>query len=156
MHKPKEPRTKQQRLSLLLWFRLARFYNQSNRMSNEHVKPYDLTISQFDLLVQTQANQPISQMDLAEKLLVTKGSITQMLAKLEQRDLIKKEQDWRIKRISLTEKGELLMQQARPDQSAFQSSLFSSLTRDEQKQLNILLKKIQKGIESHTNQEDEQ
>ncbi|MDQ0206004.1 MarR family winged helix-turn-helix transcriptional regulator [Alkalicoccobacillus murimartini] len=144
---------KKQRLSLLLWFRIARFFNQSNRMSNEHVKSFDLTISQFDLLVQTQANQPISQMDLASKLLVTKGSITQALVKLEQRDLIQRQQEWRVKRISLTEKGEELLDKALPKQSAFQSSLFSTLTREEQKQLNDLLKKLQKGIESHTNQE---
>lgn len=140
-----------ERLSLLLWFRLARFYHQSNRLSNDNVGQFDLTISQFDLLVQTQANQPISQMDLAEKLLVTKGSITQMLAKLEQRNLIKREQEWRIKRISLTDEGEALMKEARPDQSAFQSSLFNPLTSDEQKQLNTLLKKLQKGIEPQTN-----
>ncbi|TSB46991.1 MarR family winged helix-turn-helix transcriptional regulator [Alkalicoccobacillus porphyridii] len=143
--------TTTQRLSILLWFRIAKFYHQSNKLSNEHVKAYDLSISQFDLLAQTYANQPISQMDLAEKLLVTKGSITQMLAKLEQRELIKREQQWRVKHISLTEKGKELMEKALPDQSAFQSSLFSSLTTEEQKQLNHLLKKLQKGMTSQSN-----
>lgn len=71
------------RLGLLLWFRLAQFYNRSNQLSNQHLKKWNLSIAQFDLLVQVGVHQPISQQGLAEKLLVTKGNITQMVVKME-------------------------------------------------------------------------
>lgn len=137
-------RSHKERLSLLLWFRLARFYNQSIRLSNQHLKKWDLTIAQFDLLVQIGAHQPISQQELAEKLLVTKGNMTQMLAKVEKSGLIERKQEWRTKLISLTEKGEQLFEEIVPIQEQFQAAQFHSLTKDEQKQLLTLLKKLQK------------
>lgn len=137
-------RSHKERLSLLLWFRLARFYNQSIRLSNQHLKKWDLTIAQFDLLVQIGAHQPISQQELAEKLLVTKGNMTQMLAKVEKAGLIERKQEWRTKLISLTEKGEQLFEEIVPIQEQFQAAQFQALTKDEQKQLLTLLKKLQK------------
>ncbi len=34
----------------LIWLRLIRFTNQSNQMSNEFLKRFDLTTAQFDVL----------------------------------------------------------------------------------------------------------
>lgn len=137
-------RSQEERLSLLLWFRLARFYHQSIRLSNQHLKEWDLSIAQFDLLVQIGAHQPLSQQELAEKLLVTKGNMTQMLVKMEKGGLIHRQQEWRTKLISLTEKGEQIFQTVVPIQEKFQASQFQGLDKDEQKQLLTLLKKLQK------------
>jgi DNA-binding MarR family transcriptional regulator len=135
-------RTQNVRLGLLLWFRIARFYNQSNRLSNQHVKKWGLTIAQFDLLVQVGANQPLSQQELAEKLLVTKGNITQMLGKMEKLGLIERKHEWRTKRITLTQKGEQIFEEVVPKQELFQALQFQALTKEEQKQLLFLLKKL--------------
>ncbi|WP_035425741.1 MarR family winged helix-turn-helix transcriptional regulator [Halalkalibacterium ligniniphilum] len=133
-----------ERLGLLLWFRLARFYNRSNRLSNHHLKKWNITISQFDLLVQIGAHQPISQQELAEKLLVTKGNMTQAVVKLEKQGLIQRKQVWRTKLISLTATGEQLYKEVVPIQQQFQAAQFDVLTKEEQKQLLTLLKKLQK------------
>ncbi|GAE24522.1 transcriptional regulator [Halalkalibacter wakoensis JCM 9140] len=130
------------RLGLLLWFRLARFYNESNRKSNQHVKSWGLTIAQFDLLAQIGVHQPISQQELAEKLFVSKGNITQMLVKLEKLELVERKQEWRVKRITLTPKGEQLFQDVVPKQERFQAAQFAKLDYHEQKQLLSLLKKL--------------
>jgi DNA-binding MarR family transcriptional regulator len=135
-------RTQDVRLGLLLWFRIARFYNLSNRLSNQHVKKWGLTIAQFDLLVQVGANQPLSQQELADKLLVTKGNITQMLGKMEKLGLIERKHEWRTKRITLTQKGEQIFEEVVPKQELFQASQFQALTKEEQKQLLFLLKKL--------------
>ncbi|WP_088102029.1 MarR family winged helix-turn-helix transcriptional regulator [Halalkalibacter urbisdiaboli] len=137
-------RSKQQeeRMGLLLWFRLARFYNQSIRLSNRHLKKWELTIAQFDLLVQIGAHQPISQQALADKLFVTKGNMTQLISKLEKQGYVKREQEWRTKHIKLTPIGEKLYNDVVPQQEAFQSAQFQSLTKQEQKQLLNLLKKL--------------
>ncbi|WP_332628983.1 MarR family winged helix-turn-helix transcriptional regulator [Halalkalibacter flavus] len=135
-------KTKDIRLGLLLWFRLARFYNQSNRLSNQHLKKWGLTIAQFDLLAQVGALQPISQQELADKLLVSKGNITQMLAKMEKLELILRKQEWRTKRISLTTKGQKLYEEVIPLQESFQAAQFEKLDRTEKKQLLSILKKL--------------
>ncbi|WP_210610059.1 MarR family winged helix-turn-helix transcriptional regulator [Priestia flexa] len=135
---------REERLGLLLWFRISRFYNQSIRESNQHLKKWNLTAAQFDVLVQVGSYERLSQQDLAEKLFVTKGNITQLLNKIEKMGLIKRDQEWKTKYISLTEKGQQLFQEVVPDQEQFQSAQFSALNTEEKKVLLKLLKNLQK------------
>ena len=130
------------RLDLMLWFRLSRIYNQSIRLSNQHLNKWGLTAAQFDVLVQVGMNNKVSQQELGEKLFVTKGNITQLLQKMEKMELIQREQDWKIKYVSLTKQGIELFQEVVPEQETFQASQFKNLTREEKKQLNNLLKKL--------------
>jgi len=132
------------RLGVLLWFRLSRFYNNSNRKSNQHLKEYGLNVAQLDLLAQIGHNKSISQQELADKLLVTKGNITQLLKKMEEQNLIERKQEWKTKFVSLTEKGLKLYSEVIPKQETFQAAQFDSLTEAEKKQFLNLLKKIQK------------
>ncbi|TES52877.1 MarR family transcriptional regulator [Halalkalibacterium halodurans] len=118
---------------------------QSNKRSNQHLKKWGLSISQFDLLVQIGTHQPLSQQELAERLLVTKGNMTHALGKLEKLGLVKREQEWRTKLITLTEKGESLLADVLPEQQRFQAAQFDSLTNEEQLELLRLLKKLQKS-----------
>ena len=72
----------------LIWLRLIRFTNQSNQMSNEFLKRFDLTTAQFDVLLQIRTYQPLTQMELAEKVTVTQGGISRMLTRLEKKDIL--------------------------------------------------------------------
>ncbi len=132
------------RLGILLWFRLSRFYNNSNRKSNHHLKKFGLNVAQLDLLAQIGHNKSISQQELADKLLVSKGNITQLLKKMEEQNLIERKQEWKTKYVSLTEKGLKLYNEVIPKQEMFQAEQFDSLTEVEKKQFLNLLKKIQK------------
>jgi len=137
--------TKDKRLALLIWFRLARFYNQSIRMTNHHLKQWDLTMAQFDALNQIGLHQPITQQQLGEKLEVTKGNITQLLKRMEAASLIRREKEWKTKYITLTEEGQALYEEVVPLQEQFQIEQFCSLDGEEQEQLLHLLKKLQKS-----------
>ena len=137
--------TKDKRLALLIWFRLARFYNQSIRMTNHHLKQWDLTMAQFDALNQIGLHQPITQQKLGEKLEVTKGNITQLLKRMEAASLIRREQEWKTKYIALTEEGQALYEEVVPLQEQFQIEQFCGLDGEEQEQLLHLLKKLQKS-----------
>lgn len=130
------------RMELMIWFRLSRFYNHSIRLSNQHLKEWGLTAAQFDVLVQVGLNNKISQQELGDKLFVTKGNITQLLQKMEGMDLILREQEWKTKYLSLTEKGSALFQEVVPHQEQFQASQFEKLDAGEKKELIRLLKKI--------------
>ncbi|MFE4760745.1 MarR family winged helix-turn-helix transcriptional regulator [Bacillus mycoides] len=132
----------------LIWLRLIRFTNQSNQMSNEFLKRFDLTTAQFDVLMQIRIYQPLTQMELAEKVTVTQGGISRMLTRLEKEEYIVRKQDWKTKMISLTEKGEAVLERALPEQLAFQSSFFDDvLDEEEQKILYALMTKVHKHSE---------
>ncbi|OMD61901.1 MarR family winged helix-turn-helix transcriptional regulator [Paenibacillus odorifer] len=134
--------TEDNKLSLLIWLRLVRVYDNSNDLSNEFLKQFDLTVSQFDALVQILLHQPVTQMDIAEHLTITKGGVSHMLGRLEKEGWVERKQDWKVKYISLTEKGQALIEKVLPLQSDFQASLFDPLTDDEKKVFYSMLKKI--------------
>ncbi|ALC82667.1 MULTISPECIES: MarR family winged helix-turn-helix transcriptional regulator [Bacillus] len=133
-----------ERIGILLWFRLSRFYNQSIRETNQHLKNWDLSAAQFDVLAQVGSHKRLSQQELAKKLLVTKGNITQLLNKMEELGLVKREQEWKTKYLSLTDNGKALFDEVVPKQEHFQAAQFNELNHEEKKQLLELLKKIQK------------
>ncbi|KIY20643.1 MarR family winged helix-turn-helix transcriptional regulator [Mesobacillus subterraneus] len=130
----------------LIWLRLTRFTHQSNLLSNEFLKQFDLTTAQFDVLMQISTYEPLTQCDLAEKVTVTQGGISRMLARLEKDGLIERRQEWKTKTISLTNKGREKLNNAFDAQLAFQSSFFDeSLSKEEQKILYSLMSRVQKN-----------
>lgn len=136
---------KKHSISSLIWLRMARFVQRSNQLSNEFLQVYGLTAAQFDVLTQIEAHQPIPQMDLAEKLTVSRGGISRMLTRLEKEGWIKRDQDWKIKYISLTEKGKTLLEKVYPDQLAFQTAMFDEVLEESEKRtLYRILTKLHK------------
>ncbi|RRN68464.1 MarR family transcriptional regulator [Peribacillus simplex] len=128
----------------MLWFRITRIYNQSIREFNQHFKKWNLTAAQFDILVQVGSHERLSQQELANKLFVTKGNITQLLRKMVDLGLINREQEWKTKYLSLTEVGKEFFYEVVSKQEQFQASQFSNLNYKEKEQLLDLLMKIQK------------
>jgi len=129
----------------LIWLRLMRFTNQSNQMSNAFLKRFGLTTAQFDALMQIRAYQPLTQMELAEKVTVTQGGISRMLERLEKEGYIVRKQDWKTKTIRLTERGEAVLELAMPEQLAFQTSFFEEvLSKEEQQTLYTLMTRVHK------------
>ncbi|UNK17884.1 MarR family transcriptional regulator [Paenibacillus sp. N3/727] len=129
----------------LIWLRLIRFTNQSNQMSNEFLKRFDLTTAQFDVLAQIHVYQPLTQIELAEKVTVTQGGISRMLARLEKEGYIARKQEWKTKTISLTEKGTEILEEAMPAQLGFQSSFFDDILNEEEKKtLYTLMTRVHK------------
>lgn len=139
---------KKNTLGSLIWLRITRFTHQSNKLSNEFLKQYDLTAAQFDVLIQISTYEPLTQSELAEKVTVTQGGISRMLARLEKDKLIQRKQEWKTKTISLTTKGRKKLDQAFKAQLTFQSSFFEDcLTKKEQKTLLSLMSRVQKNSE---------
>ncbi|WRS97004.1 MarR family transcriptional regulator [Lysinibacillus fusiformis] len=132
-------------LGTLTWIRMMRFTAQSNQLSNEFLKRFDLTTAQFDVLIQIKNYAPITQCQLAEKVTVTQGGMSRMLARLEKEGLIERKQNWKTKAISLTAKGEQMIDAATPSQLHFQSSFFEDvLTDEEMKTLYKVMTKLEK------------
>lgn len=137
---------KKNTLGSLIWLRIVRFTHQSNLLSNDFLKQFDLTTAQFDVLMQISVYEPITQRELAEKVTVTQGGISRMLSRLEKEGLIHRQQEWKTKNITLTEKGRKKLEEAFDAQLKFQTSFFEeSLTKEEQKTLLKLMTKVQKN-----------
>ncbi|MGX1901666.1 MarR family winged helix-turn-helix transcriptional regulator [Thermolongibacillus altinsuensis] len=132
-------------LSLKLFVVLAR----AHKVVAEHVKNdiqrYGLNPTEFgvlDLLYHKGA-QPIQQ--IGEKILLTSGSMTYVIDKLEEKGYIVRkrcEKDRRITYAVITEKGKALMDDIFPQHTEKITELFQTLSIEEKAEAIELLKKI--------------
>ncbi|WP_419961827.1 MarR family winged helix-turn-helix transcriptional regulator [Psychrobacillus sp. BM2] len=129
--------------STSLWFSLVRVHKKNITGTTQLLKGWNLTNAQMDIISRVAESGQLSQQELADKLLVTKGNITQLLQKLEQMKLVKKEKDWKTNYISLTEEGRKIYEQLTPVLEEFQTDYFQNLSIDEKKQLLNLIRKIE-------------
>jgi DNA-binding MarR family transcriptional regulator len=137
------------RSGVLAWMRLARIYHKVDRATAEHLRAFDLSVAQFDVLAQVGANEGLSQNALAEALLVTKGNVCQLLDRMEARGLIERRpaRTGRGNQLYLTEEGSRLNRRAVPAQEDLVARIFSNLSPDEQDQLLGLLRKLDRSLD---------
>ena len=136
------------RMGVALWGRIARLYMRNVRQGAARLRAHDLSVAQFDVLAQIgahEAHERLTQQELARRLLVTEGNITQLLDRLEERGLISRCREGRIKRLVLTADGRRLRDLTVPDQERFQADQFAALTEDERRTLLRLLGKLQRA-----------
>lgn len=129
-------------LAVLAWMRLAHVFQKVNRASAAYLRAYGLSVAQFDVLAQVGAAEGITQQELADLLLVTKGNICQLLGRMEQRGLIERRQEGRANRLYLTDSGRRLADKVVAGQEALIGEQFAALAPAEQRQLLALLRKL--------------
>ncbi len=132
--------------ALLAWLRLARVYQKVDRASAEHLRPWGLTVAQFDVLAQVGAAEGLSQGELAERLLVTKGNVTQLLDRLEHVGLVERRHEGRINRLYLTAQGCHLVADVVPSQEELIVGLFATLPAAEQEGLLATLRRLDHAL----------
>jgi DNA-binding MarR family transcriptional regulator len=131
---------------LLAWLRLARVFQKVDRVSAAHLRRYGLTVAQFDVLAQIGAEEGMTQQELADSLLVTKGNVCQLLDRMERTGLLVRRQEGRTNRLFLTEDGRALCARTVPDQERTVVGLFAALSQEEQAELLRLLRKLDHAI----------
>lgn len=133
--------------AVLAWLRLARVFQKVDRASAEHLRAWGLSMAQFDVIAQVGSAEGITQQELADKLLVTKGNICQLLDRLEQHGFIRRSQQGRVNHLFLTDAGHRLYQEAVPAQETFITQQFSPLAPEEQAQLLAILRKLDHALD---------
>ncbi len=123
------------------WVRVTRLHQNLDHRSEENFRGLGLNSAWFDVLANVGAREGLTQRELADSLLVTKGNISQLMTKLEAANLIERRADGRALRLYLTEAGRELRGRAVPRQEALLTESLSRLTPDEQKELIRLLRK---------------
>ncbi len=137
------PHTARKReIAVLAWMRLARVFQKIDRASAEHLYAWNVSVAQFDVIAQVGSAEGITQQELADRLLVTKGNICQLLDRLEQHGLIRRRKLGRVNHLFLTEAGQRLYQEAVPAQEALIAGQFAVLSPEEQTHLLSLLRKL--------------
>jgi len=99
------------------------------------------------------AGEPLEPSVIAERLIITTGSMTSMLNTLEQRGLVRRQphpEDRRKLLISITAEGTAIVDGMTPAlHSRERTIICDALTEPEQRQLRMLLAKVQASIERH-------
>ncbi|MEN9203538.1 MAG: MarR family transcriptional regulator [Thermostichus sp. DG02_2_bins_29] len=125
---------------------LARAYQAFENYAGVHIRQMGLTSPQFDVLV-TLGNTPGMTMKvLAKKTLVTKGTLTGIVDRLEKKGLVRREvppENRRCFRIVLTEAGEKLFEEVFPAHVAYLKECFQKLDPAEIAQMQACLQRLQ-------------
>lgn len=123
--------------------------NQMNR----DVETHELSNSQIELLASTAYGDVCTSTELASKLCVSKANLTGLIARLEEKGLLKRdinEDDARSKLITVTAKGQKLVDQIVPNFIKFLSKTLENIPAKEKKSLEKNLKLIMTSIENRS------
>ncbi len=132
--------------SVLAWLRLCRIVQKIGRTQSTYLRTWDLNEAQFDVLAQIGASQGITQQQLADKLLVTKGNVSQLLSRMENLGLLTRCPEQRNNTLSLTEKGQRLYDSVVPAIEDLITEQFSALSAPEVLSLLRILRKLDRSL----------
>ena len=136
-------------INLKLVIAIARTYNQLFTKIEESLKPEGVTTTEFGVLehLYHKGKQPVQ--NIAEKILVTSGTITYIIDKLEKRGLVERircVEDKRVFYVTLTPEGENLISGVFKRHEDMLERLFSDLTLEQKENIHLDLVNFQKVI----------
>jgi DNA-binding MarR family transcriptional regulator len=124
---------------------LVQAYQAFEAHSAAHIKEMGLTMTQFDIVATLGNQPPMTCKELGEKTLVSKGTMTGVLERLEAKGLIEKlmnTDDGRSYKIGLSKAGNKLFQKVFPEHVEYLGKAFVKLSKKELEQAVIVLKKV--------------
>lgn len=127
----------------------ARSYNALFSRIEKQVQEYDLNSSEFGVLELLLNKGDQSVQKIAEKILVTSGTITYVINKLEKKELVirkKCEKDKRVFYVSLTQKGNELITHVFQKHVEFLEELLGNLDEEVKKDLVTNLFALQNSL----------
>lgn len=124
---------------------LVQAYQAFEAHSGSHIKEMDLTMTQFDIVATLGNQPPMTCKELGDKTLVSKGTMTGVLERLEAKGLIEKfvnDEDGRSYRIGLTKAGDKLFKKVFPEHVEYLSKAFGKLSKKELEQAVTVLQNV--------------
>lgn len=141
-----------ERLSTEAVINLLRANSLVSAELNQLLRPFDLSISTFNVLMILEGSKdPLCPHQIGERLLVTRGTVTGLLDSLESKKLITRSphpKDRRMLQIELTKKGRDLLQEVWRIHFPGEKQLMSCLTRKDKAELISILGKVQDALSS--------
>jgi MarR family 2-MHQ and catechol resistance regulon transcriptional repressor len=131
--------------ALSAFVKLVRAAESVSARIHRHLADAGLSISQFGVLEAIYHLGPLSQSEIAKKVLKSTGNITLVVDNLEKRDLVKRErqeEDRRYYAVRLTTKGRKLISGTFPRHAAKIMEEMGALSNAEQEALGDLCRKL--------------
>jgi MarR family transcriptional regulator, organic hydroperoxide resistance regulator len=125
---------------------LFRFHSRLERRSAEALAVHGVSLPQFDVLATLSHGEGITQQELAERLLVTKGNVVGLIDRVSAAGWVERRpdpEDRRANRLYLSDAGRQLVARAAPCQIALLRKVFGTLTEAELRQLHAMLERVE-------------
>ena len=132
-------------LPLRTWVRLLRVRDRIGRRLDRVFAAHGLTVAQFDVLATLGVRDGITQQELSELMLVTKGNVTGLIDRTEAVGWVERRpdpQDRRANRLFLTDRGRRLLAETMPDSQALIREIFGRLEPGQLQTLHDLLEPL--------------
>lgn len=129
---------------------LVRAYQAFDSYTERHIRQYGLTPPQFDVIATLGNTDGMSMGELAERTLVTKGTLTGIIDRLEAKHLVRREVPEGNRRsftVVLTPQGEAVFREVFPVHVAYMKERFEQLKPEELEHLQVLLTKLREAFE---------
>ncbi|HIK19246.1 MAG TPA: MarR family transcriptional regulator [Leptolyngbyaceae cyanobacterium M33_DOE_097] len=129
---------------------LARAYQAFSACSEAHLRPLELTPAQFDVVATLGNTNGLSMGELGEKTLITKGTLTGVIDRLEKKQIVQREVppgDRRSVIVRLTPAGEALFEEIFPAHINYLKERFERLEPSELELLRVLLSRLRQALD---------
>lgn len=118
-----------------------------DKISNQLLAPYDLTPTQFKILMLLYKEPPytVRQIDLEKYFSMTNPTVTGIMQNLEKKDMVARvpnPQDGRSKVLALTQRAHDMRRELLALADTLEQSMTKNLSDEEKQQLTMLLKKM--------------
>lgn len=137
------------RKPVLAWLHLARVFARLEQAHQTLLRRHEMSVAQFDVLSHVCADPGLSQQELADRLLVTKGNVCGMLDRLGESGWVERRQavdDRRVNRLYPTEGGRQRFRCVAPKLEGAIAEQLGILSAEELVALRNLLGKLDRGL----------
>ncbi|MCQ6559395.1 MarR family winged helix-turn-helix transcriptional regulator [Paenibacillus mendelii] len=144
----------EEQLSLKLMVVLSKAYKSITDRALQDIKSHGLSSSEFGIMEVLYAKGKFPIQQIGSKILISSGTMTYNIDKLEKRSLLRRvpcSEDRRVVYAELTDEGKDLFDRIFPMHSASIHKMLSSITSSQKHEAIALLKKLGKGVHEHDN-----
>ena len=137
-----------ERDALKLWVVLSRAHRAIEERASRDVAQHGLTLAEFGVLEALYHKGSMLLGEVQRSLLVSSGGVTYLVDRLEKRGLVRRDEcleDRRARYAVLTPEGEAFVRRVFPPHAAEVRKAVAALTREEQRTLTGLLKRLGLG-----------
>jgi MarR family transcriptional regulator, organic hydroperoxide resistance regulator len=137
-------------LELRTWVQMMRTFTRMTRHLEQALEGHGLSLPQFDILATLGRDEGITQQELAQRLLVTKGNVCGMIDRMEAGGWVQRRpdpDDRRANRLLLTRRGRALLARVMPEQMALVKQVMGALCPAELQALHQSLDRLEESID---------
>lgn len=131
--------------ALRLWVILNRAVQSIERVLEQQVETHGLSFTEFAVLEVLLHKGALPIGEVGEQVLLTSGSMTYVIDKLEERGLLRRRpcaEDRRVLYVALSEEGRTLIGEAFAEHAELLREVTDELTREEKEQVSELVKRM--------------